>query len=106
MYLSSFWIYPFSQSRLDQFRWETQKEQISQTLICYTINGWSEKHQVPKELFPYYSHRSEITYHEGILLKNQRIILPTTLCSEMKSIIHQAHFGLGNSKKCAGQSLF
>ena len=45
-----------------------------QTLICYTISGWREKHQVLKELFPYYSHRSEITYHEGILLKNQRII--------------------------------
>ena len=47
----------------------------------YNINGWPEKHQVPKELFPYYSHRSEITYHEGILLKNQRIIVPTTRLS-------------------------
>ena len=61
---------PISQSRLDQFCLETQKDQILQTLICYTINGWPEKCQVLKELFPYYSHRSEITYHEGILLKN------------------------------------
>ena len=61
---------PISQSRLDQFCLETQKDQILQTLICYTINGWPEKRQVLKELFPYYSHRSEITYHEGILLKN------------------------------------
>ena len=37
-----------------------------QTLICYTINGWPEKHQILKELFPYYSHCSEIMYHEGI----------------------------------------
>ena len=95
-----------SQSQIDQFRLETQKDQILQTLICYTINGWSEKHQVPKELFPYYSHRSEITYHERILLKNQRIIVPTTLRSEMKSIIHQRHFGLENSKKRARQALF
>ena len=46
---------PISQSRLDQFCLETQNDQILQTLICYTINGWPEKHQVPKELFPYYS---------------------------------------------------
>ena len=85
---------PISQSRLDQFRLETQKDQILETLICYTINGSPEKHHVPKELFPYYSHRSEITYHERILLKNQRIIVPTTLRSEMKSIIHQGHFAL------------
>ena len=97
---------PISQSRLDQFRLETQKDQILQTLICYTINGWPEKHQVPKELFPYYSHRCEITYHEGILLKNQRIIVPTPLRSEIKSIIHQGLFGLENSKKRARQALF
>ena len=97
---------PISQSRLDQFRLETQKDQILQTLICYAINGWPEKHQVPKELFPYYSHRSEIKYHEGILLKNQRIIVPTTLHSEVKSITHQGYFGLENSKKRARQALF
>ena len=87
---------PISQSWLDQFRLETWKDQILQTLICYTVNGWPEKHQVPKELFPYYSHHSEITYHEGILLKNQRIIMSPFLCSKMKLIIHQGHFGLEN----------
>ena len=83
---------PISQFPLDQFRLETQKDKILQ--ICYTINGWPEKHQVPKELFPYYSHCSESTYHEWILLKNHRIIVPTTLRSEMKSITHQGHLGL------------
>ena len=53
-----------------------------------------------------YSHRSEITYHEGILLKNQRIIVATTLRSSMKSIINQGHFGRENSKTRARQSLF
>ena len=43
---------PISQSRLDQFRLETQKDQILQTLIYYTFNGWPEKHQIPKEVFP------------------------------------------------------
>ena len=36
---------PISQFQLDQFRLETQKDKILQ--ICYTINGWPEKHQVP-----------------------------------------------------------
>ena len=149
----------FRAVQLDQFRLETQKDQILQTLICYAIQfaifnpwkvswnwrafsqfffaispglfchlircdsrqlakadftsnlvsslksfkncitGWTEKRQIPKEIFPYYSHRSEITHHEGILLKNQRITVPTTLCSEMKSIIHQGHSGLENLKK-------
>ena len=97
---------PISQSRLDQFLLETQKDQILQTLICYTINGWPEKHQVPKEFLSYYSYPSDITYHEGIPLRNQRIIVPTTLRSEMNSIIHKGHFGLENPKKRARQVLF
>ena len=43
---------PISQSRLDQLCLETQKDQILQTLICYTINVWQKKHQMPKEVFP------------------------------------------------------
>ena len=98
---------PISQSRLDQFCLETQNDEILEKLICYTINGWPENHEVLKELFPYSSHRSEIMYHEGILFKNQRIIVPTTLCSEIKSIIHQGHFGLQNSKKtCSSSPVF
>ena len=97
---------PISESRLDQFHLETQKDQCLHTFICYTFNGWPEKHQIPKELFPYYSHRSEITYHEVILLKNQIIIVPITLRTEMKSAIHQRHFGLENSEKKCPSSLF
>ena len=44
--------------------------------------------------------------HEDILLKNQRIIVPTTFRSEIKSINYHGHFGLENSKKCAHQALF
>ena len=32
--------------------------------------------------------------------------MPTTLRSEVKSIIHKGHFGLENSKKRAHQALF
>ena len=66
----------------------------------------SKKTSSTEQLFPCYSHGNEITYHDGILLKNQRIIVPTTLRSEVKSIIHKGHFGLENSKKRAHQALF
>ena len=33
---------PISQSRLEQFLLQTKSD-------CYTINGWPEKHQIPRE---------------------------------------------------------
>ena len=54
----------------------------------------------------YYTQRSDITFCEGILLKNERIILPTTLRAEMKSLIYQEHLRIENCKNRARQSLF
>ena len=50
--------------------------------------------------------RSDISYREGLLLKDQRIIVLSALRSEMKSILHQRHLGIENCKKQARQALF
>ena len=77
-----------------------------QSFISYITHEWPEKHLIPTDLRPYYTRHSNITFCDGILLKNERIIGLTTLRAEMKSLIHQGHLGIGNCKKCARQSLF
>ena len=42
---------PISQSQLDLFYLETQKDQILQTVICYIVHGWQEKHKYGKSYF-------------------------------------------------------
>ena len=78
---------PISETRLKQFQEETKNDPILQTLITYTTHEWPEKHLTSTDLLPYYTHRSDITSCEGILLKNERIIVPTTFRAEMKSLI-------------------
>ena len=82
---------PISESRLKQSQLETKNDPILPTLITYTTHEWPEKHLILTDLLPYYAHRSAITLCEGILLKNERITIPTTLPAEMKSLIHQGH---------------
>ena len=97
---------PISVTRLKQFRLETRNDPILQTLITYTTNEWPEKHLIPTDLLPYYTHRSDITFCEGIVLKNERIMVPINLRAEIKSFIHQGYLGIENCKKLARQSLF
>ena len=97
---------PVCEIRLKQFQLETKDDPIFQTLITFTIHEWSEKHLMPTDFLPYYTHCSDTTFCEGILLKNERMIVPTTLRGEMKSLIHQGHLGFENCKKRARQSLF
>ena len=77
-----------------------------QTRITYTTHELPKKHHIPTDLLPHYTHRSDITFCEGIVLKNGRITILTNLRAEMKSLIHQGHLGIKNCKKCARQSLF
>ena len=80
---------PINETRLKHFQLETKNDPILQALTTYTTHEWPEKHLIPTDLFPYYTHHSNITFCDGILLKNQQIIVPTTLQAEMKSLIHQ-----------------
>ena len=97
---------PTSEIHLKQFQLETKNNPILQTLITYTTHEWPEKHSIPTDLLPYYTHHSDITFCEGILLKTERIVVPITLRAEMKSLIHQGHLRIENCKKRARQSLF
>ena len=88
-----------SETRLKQFQSETKSDPILKTLITYTNHEWPEKHLIPTDLLPYYTHCSDITFCEGILLKNERIVVHTTFQAEIKSLIHQGQLGIENCKK-------
>ena len=77
-----------------------------QTLITYTAHEWPEKHLISTDSHLCYTHWSDITFCEGIRLKNEQIIVPTTLWAEIKSIIHQWYLGTENCRKHARLSLF
>ena len=97
---------PISETRLKQLQIETKSRHILQPLITYTTQEWLEKYLIPTNLHPYYIHRKVITFREGILLKNERIMVPTTFQAEMKFLFHQGHLGIESCKKSARQSLF
>ena len=65
----------------------------------YIIEGWPEKTLISHELHPCFTHRSDISHHGGLFLKDQQIIFPSAVRSEMKSILRQGHLGIENCKK-------
>ena len=84
---------PISETRLKQFQLETKNSPILQTLIIYKTHEWPQKRLIPTDLHLHYNHLSGITSCECILLKNEPIIVPTTLRAEKKSLIHQEYLG-------------
>ena len=78
---------PISETRLKQFQLETKNDPILQTLITYTTHEWPERYVIPTDILLYYTHRNDIRFCGGILLKNELLEIQ-------------------NCKKRARQSLF
>ncbi|CAC5372727.1 unnamed protein product [Mytilus coruscus] len=67
-----------SDRNLEQITEETSKDDTLQTLTRLIIDGWpDEKNEVPKEVFEYWNFRDELSNVNGIILKGEKIIIPT-----------------------------
>ena len=97
---------PISEAHLNQLQQETASDNILQQLKEVTLNGWPEKRSIPPSIKPYYSIQGEIVYNNGLLLKGLRIIIPSSLRSTMKDIIHHGHNGIERCKNRARQSIY
>ena len=81
---------------------QLQKKMIQDdtlALLKHTIQaGCPEKiQQVPPEIQAYWTFRDELTIEDGLVLKNARIIIPT---SERNNLLRQIHCGHLGTIKC------
>ena len=98
---------PISDAKLLEFQNETSRDQSLKQLKDYVQNGWpQDKKAINYDVQPYYQHRNEITFANGLLLKNERIIVPNSMRSEMRKIFHAGHLGIEKCKARAKEALF
>ena len=95
---------PVSEQRWKQLQSETVIDSTLQMLKGYILYGWPST--IDSSLKPYFSFRDEICYHDGALLKGQRLIIPSKMRAEIKSIPHQGHIGISRTKSNARNSVY
>ena len=89
---------PISETILTKFQHETAKDQVVQKL------RWPDhKEQLAVELTPF---REEISEANGITMKGERLIVPSTMRMNMKEKIHDGHLGIEKFKSRARETLF
>ena len=81
----------------------TDPEQVALRSVIST--GWpNDKAAVPELARPYWSLRHELTYHVGLLFKQDRIIIPSCLRTSLLHKLHAAHrgseFTLRHARNC------
>ncbi|XP_052718583.1 uncharacterized protein K02A2.6-like [Crassostrea angulata] len=94
-------------ARLSEIKEATESDEEMQILKETVMNGWPEqKQETPQRIRHYFDFRDTISYSDGLMLKGEAVIIPKSLRSEMKAILHKAHFGYDSMLRRARGTIF
>ena len=95
----------FKDATVQEIRAQASTGPEQRTLCTFIETGWpNDKASVPVLVHPYWSVRHELTIHEGVLFKQDRVIIPYSLRLNILHKLHAAHrgteFTLLNARTC------
>ena len=92
----------FSSSRLTKTATETQTDPILSTVHRLTLNGWPRvRRHVPRIARNYWDFRDELSIEGDLLMKGERIVIPTSCRDSILADIHRSHEGVNRSLSLA-----
>lgn len=105
MQLSSF--LNISEDNIQEIIDETTKDFTFQKILLFVRNGWPKSvHQVPEGVKIYFKYRYELSTQDGLLFRNDRIVIPYSLRKEITRKAHVSHNGVEATLKLARANVF
>ena len=96
-----------SERRLDQFQTETDRDPVLQKVRAFIRSGWPEqKGDIPCDIRPFHSFRDDLVEVDGLILRENRLVVPQSLQRDMLNVLHEAHLGIVKLKQRARNLFF
>jgi len=92
---------------LDRIRDATANDHTLVALGQAIVKGWpDEKSKIAPILLPYYNYRDELSVENGIIVRSERIVIPSSLRKLMKEKVHTGHLGINACLRRARELLY
>ena len=99
--------FPATDDMMARLRMATEEDESLRQLKKTVLSGWPDtKRETPVKIREYWHCREEISEIDGILLKNEKIVIPSSFRPEMLEKIHAGHMGTEKCKKRARDVLY
>lgn len=99
--------WPVSDERLEDLRRETQLDINLRSALNYTLVGWPEyKQDVVLAARNYFDFRHELSVFDGLLVRNDRIVIPYSRRKLILERIHDGHLGISKCRERANQGVW
>ena len=94
-------------ARLVSLQEETKTDRTLVELSNLITTGWPESMQdLPQHLHPYWCFRDELTILDGLVIKGNRVIIPTRMRPDTLSRLHDAHQGITSTLQRARRTVY
>lgn len=93
--------------KINEFVIETNKDTVLNDLKELIKNGWPNSNKkVKNQVKIFCPYKSELTVIDGLIFRNNCLVVPKSLQKEMLDRIHYSHLGVNKCIKLAQDSLF
>ncbi|XP_055590629.1 uncharacterized protein K02A2.6-like [Uranotaenia lowii] len=96
-----------SDSKIKEIIEQTENDPTMQLILRYIQNGWPVSvDQVPDSVRVYFSYHNELSTQDGLIFRNDRIVVPHILRRNLIDSCHTSHNGIEATLKLARSNLF
>jgi hypothetical protein len=96
-----------SDERVKAIADETARDPEMRELAAVIQTGWPKKSEnLQHHIQPFFAHRHELTTHNGLIFKGQRIVVPPTLRADTIRRLHESHCGMEATLQHAREIVF
>ncbi|XP_058828067.1 uncharacterized protein K02A2.6-like [Topomyia yanbarensis] len=93
--------------QLNEIIGETKADPSLQLLVRFVQDGWpSSVDKVPDSAKVFFKYRNELSTQDGIVYRNDRIVVPYSLRRKLTEKVHVSHNGIEATLKLARANLF
>ena len=100
-------LHPVGDARMREIKHATSLDPELQDLGRLILQGWPRStSDVPDSVKPYFHHRDEISIHQGIIYRGDRIVVPCELRQLMTTKVHAGHIGINATLRRARTAMY
>ena len=71
------------------------------------MRGWpNNRKEVPESMLQYFNCREELSITDGVIMRGERVVIPSKMRKEMKKRVHTGHMGINSCLRLAKDVMF
>lgn len=98
---------PISSSKFQESQHETLKDAVLQQVVTLIKESWPDTFsECPSAVKPFYHIKEELSVVDRVLLKVDKVVVPSSMRADMLKRIHEGHIGIEKSKARAREVMY